>query len=213
MANMSSESEQANRQRGSEQAPGLADKLARGASSATGQAVEHIQNTRERLDGELSRRRSRLTERIREVRDVLDSAGRKLGDEDMLADGLQFVSGSVERLASYVESADPSRLAADVRELARERPGWFFGGTFVVGLALGRFAHSTRETREEPGGSGTGSRRPGGPSRARATTSRDIGDEAEASPQRAGGAGRAVPGVRATAVRPATGPRQGTDEP
>ena len=143
MAN-TTESSEASRQRSSpEQGAGLSGKLTQGASEATGQAVERIQKTRDRFGDELSRRRSRLTERIRDVRDVLESAGRKLGEDDMVSDGLHYVSRKVDTLASYVETAEPEHLASDLRELARDRPGWFFGGTFVLGLALGRFVHAT----------------------------------------------------------------------
>ena len=197
MAN-TTESSEASRQRSSpEQGAGLSGKLTQGASEATGQAVERIQKTRDRFGDELSRRRSRLTERIRDVRDVLESAGRKLGEDDMVSDGLHYVSRKVDTLASYVESAEPERLAGDLRELARERPAWFFGGSFVLGLALGRFVHATGKVVEEA------AREPGGakPKASSATRAGGAGvrNEAQAAPRP--GEAAQIEG-RGTAVRP-----------
>jgi hypothetical protein len=49
----------------------------------------------------------------------------------------------VERLASYVASADLSHLGDDVQRFARDKPLFFFGGAFILGLAAGRFMKSS----------------------------------------------------------------------
>jgi hypothetical protein len=126
-----------------EQGAGLAGTVSRGASEVTEQVITRAQRTRDRLEDELARRRFRLTDRMRDVGEALDSASRKLGDDDLVADCLHYVSGKVDGVASYVESADAKRLAGDLRGAARERPAWFFGGAFVLGLALARFAKSS----------------------------------------------------------------------
>lgn len=145
MANMSSRSE-SQEQRSSPGQTGLASKLSQGASEVTDQAREGVQRTRVRLEDELAQRRTRISKSIRSVGEVLDTAGSKLGDDDVVADGLHYVSGKIERVASYIESADPHRVAHDLGDVARERPAWVFGGVFVLGLALGRFAKSSAET-------------------------------------------------------------------
>lgn len=145
MANMTSGSDESQEQRSSSEQANLASKLSEGASEVADHAIEGLQRTRGRLEDQLAQRRSQLSERFRDVSEVLDSAGRKLGDDDMVADGLHYVSGKIERVASYIESAEPSQLVDDVRDAVRERPAWFFGGAFVLGLALGRFAKSTAE--------------------------------------------------------------------
>jgi len=145
MANMTS-SGGSNEQRGSPQSPSsMAEKVSTTASEATEQTIEHVQRTRERLATELAERRTQLAERIRDVSDALHGAGRKLGDDDMAAHLLAAAGDKVERAASYIESIDPGRVAGDLRELAQERPAWFFGGAFSLGLALGRFFISTAE--------------------------------------------------------------------
>jgi hypothetical protein len=42
-----------------------------------------------------------------------------------------------------VDEITTEGAAEDLRGIARERPAWFFGGAFVLGLALGRFARAT----------------------------------------------------------------------
>ena len=144
MGKMTSGPDESQEQRSSPEG-GLAGKLSQGASVVADEALERVQHTRNRLEGQLKRRRVQFSERFRDVSEVLNSAGRKLGDDDLVADGLHYVSGKVERVASYIESADPTRLAEGVRDAARERPAWFFGGAFVLGLALGRFAKSSAD--------------------------------------------------------------------
>jgi hypothetical protein len=145
MADISSRSDESQEQRSSPQRTGLASKLSQGTSEVTDQALDRVQRTRVRLEDELAQRRTRIGERLRSVSEVLDSAGGKLGDDDLVADGLHYVGSKIDRVASYVESVDPTRLAYDLRDMARERPAWVFGGVFVLGLALGRFAKSSAE--------------------------------------------------------------------
>jgi hypothetical protein len=169
MADISSRSDESQEQRSSPEHTGLASKLSQGAYEATDQALDRVQRTRVRLEDELAQRRSRVGERLRSVSEVLDSAGGKLGDDDLVADGLHYVGSKIDRVASYIESADPNRLAYDLRDVARERPAWFFGGVFVLGLALGRFAKSSAEllAADDEDDTGTGAPPPRAPSYAR----------------------------------------------
>jgi hypothetical protein len=144
MANMTSGSDVSQEQHSSpEQKPDLASKLSQGAGEVADHAVEEVQRTRRRLEDQLAQRRSQLSERLRDVSDVLDSAGVKLGDDDFVADGLHYASSKIERVASYIETSDAQRLAGDLRDAVRERPAWFFGGAFIAGLALARFVKSS----------------------------------------------------------------------
>jgi len=154
MANMTSGSNESQEQRSSpaQGSTDLGNKLSQGANEVTEQALARVQRTRDRLEDELAQRRFRLSERMRELSDVLEGAGRKLGDDDVVADGLQYVSGKIERVASYIESADPNQVARDLRDAVRGRPAWFFGGAFVAGLALARFAKSSADAVAEVAG-------------------------------------------------------------
>jgi len=76
----------------------------------------------------------------------LKSAGDELGKEDeTIARYVTAASDRVESIASYVSTADPSRVLRDVQDLARDKPAWFFGGAFLLGLAAGRFLRSSQE--------------------------------------------------------------------
>lgn len=136
-------------QRGSPAQGDLASKLSQGANEVSEQAIDRVHRARDRLQDEFAQRRMRVSERIRDVSDALDGAGRQLGDGDVVAEGLHYVSERIERVAAYVDEADPNRFAHDLRDAVRERPIWFFGGAFVLGLALGRFAKSSEGMVED----------------------------------------------------------------
>jgi hypothetical protein len=144
MANMISQSDASNQERGSQQeSSGFANRVAQTTNEATSQTVQRLQQTRERLDKKLMDQRSSLVESVRNFGNVLDGAGKMLGEDDFGAHFLHYASDQVGRIASYVEDTEPSAVAEDLRGFARERPAWFFGGAFVLGLALGRFVHSS----------------------------------------------------------------------
>lgn len=166
---------------------------ARGAiASKSREAAEVIENgVAERVEQvrtETDRAKEQAAERISRVATQLKSLGDNLREQDTLAANLaDRASDGIERVADYVRSSDARALVRDAEQLARQRPSWFFGGAFLVGLAAGRFLKSSR-----PEGSISRPRRfdddgPGrfGPERgsagrgSRAEWSAQFGDEAE----------------------------------
>jgi len=133
----------------SQGASGLVDKLAQTADSTAHKAIERVQETRERALSGIERQQAQLRDRIRDVSGALRSSGHKLSDNEMVASLLDTASDKVDRLASYVDTASARGLAADVHNFARQRPAWFFGGAFLAGLALGRFAKSSARAASE----------------------------------------------------------------
>jgi hypothetical protein len=82
-------------------------------------------------------------ERIRRIATRLGRVGDALRPEDGLASSvMQRASIGFGRLANYVSSTDLPRFVRDMEQLARRQPILFFGGTFLAGLALGRFMKS-----------------------------------------------------------------------
>ncbi|HTU57647.1 MAG TPA: hypothetical protein VMF89_04420, partial [Polyangiales bacterium] len=69
---------------------------------------------------------------------------------ELVARGLRYASEKVETVAGYVEALTPKRLANDLRGVSHSQPAWFFGGAFVLGLALGRFARTTSASASTP---------------------------------------------------------------
>jgi hypothetical protein len=213
MANVTSQSES------KQETAGLADRLAKTTDEATSGTVERLQSARERLDKRLMEQRSSLAQRVRDVSRVLDGGGRMLGDDELGARCLHYASERLDRVASYVEQVEPSTIAEDLRSAARDHPAWFFGSAFTLGLALGRFAHSTAasvagasgDDAEKTAGSTEPERTPSagafGPKPAKQVASRR--PAVSARPDRApGGTGSAGGGLQGAQVVPgSTRPR------
>jgi hypothetical protein len=88
--------------------------------------------------------REQTAQRFRRVASHLQHVGDTLRPDDRLAAELaDRASRSIEGVASYVANTDVSRLVRDTEQLARRQSALFFGGAFLVGLAMGRFLKSS----------------------------------------------------------------------
>lgn len=125
-----------------EQAVSAMNRAAAGASALTNQ---QLRKARARVDDQIAAQRAHVTGRVRTLGRALRGAGEMLEEDDVVAQCLHFASDKVESVAGYVAELNPTDASEDLRSFARERPAWFFGGAFVLGLALGRFARSTAE--------------------------------------------------------------------
>jgi len=151
MANMTSQPEYPQKSSASSQQPNQgaeagqqgASAVERAAAGASALGTQQLRKARERVDEQISSQRERVTGRVRTLSRALRGAGETLEDDDLVSQCLHFASDKVERVAGYVEDLTPDGAADDLRGIARDRPAWFFGGAFVLGLALGRFARAT----------------------------------------------------------------------
>jgi hypothetical protein len=171
--------------------------MARASAGASALTNQQLRKARDRFGEQITSQRERVTGRARTLSRALRGAGEVLEKDDLVAQCLHYAGDKVESVAGYVEELSPENAAEDLREVARDRPALFFGGAFVLGLALGRFARSTAGSLSA-GVSGQGGR----PRRAERGNS--IGSE--------GSQGRANPGtqVRASGDGPARGATGGT---
>jgi len=134
-----------------EDSTNLADKAGEAAEQAKQAAIERVESLREQAVSGIEQGRSQVAERIRHVGSALRSAGDDLRDQDeVIATYLDRASAGVERVASYVTSANPQSLARDAQDFARQRPAWFFGAAFLLGLAGGRFLKASAARGAEP---------------------------------------------------------------
>lgn len=121
-----------------------AERLEQSAEQVTSAAIEKVRQVREEAQSGIEHQREEIANRVRRVGGVLRSTGQTLGTDDPLSQQLFEAAGDrVERIAEYISSVTPGSLAGDVQSLARRQPGLFFGGSFILGLALGRFAKSS----------------------------------------------------------------------
>lgn len=142
-----SSSQQQQQQRSTEGSSKLSERL----DQTTSSAIQRVRDAREQATSNLEHQRAEVASRIRRLGGVLRAGSETLSTDDPYSQNLLTVAGErVEQIADYVENLSPSQLADDVQDFARRRPGLFFGGAFLLGLGLGRFAKSS--TRAVSGG-------------------------------------------------------------
>lgn len=98
--------------------------------------------------------KSRAAEEVSIFGAAVREAGKKLKEEGQhnVASYAEAVADEMERAGSYLRDRDLRRLRNDASHFARERPGLFLGGMFLVGLAASRFlkaseSHATPRNR------------------------------------------------------------------
>jgi ElaB/YqjD/DUF883 family membrane-anchored ribosome-binding protein len=135
---------QSQQQRSQESSSKLTDRIEKTAEQTTSAAIQRVRDAREQAASGLEHQRGQIADRIRRLGGVIRAGSETLSTDDPYAQGLLSSSGDrIEQLADYVENLTPGQLADDVQTFARQRPALFFGGTFLLGLGLGRFVKSS----------------------------------------------------------------------
>jgi hypothetical protein len=124
-----------------------AAKTREGAEQLKERAVERVGGMREKaISG-----KEKLSSRVRRVGTAIHSAGDQIrGEDESWARYADQVSERFERAADYLRATDPRQAVRDVERFARREPALFFGGAFLVGLAVSRFFKGSQQ-RQEPG--------------------------------------------------------------
>jgi len=133
----------------------LADKAQQAAEQAKSSALERVRDAREMAEHGLEERRQQAAQRIRRFGNTLRSTRDLNPDDEFMAQLLDGATSRVERVADYVAEADFRQMTQDVEGFARNRPAWFFGGAFLAGLALGRFAKAVTGSAAQSMSGGT----------------------------------------------------------
>ncbi|HEX6241238.1 MAG TPA: hypothetical protein VFZ61_10110 [Polyangiales bacterium] len=143
--------------------------VARATEDAAERANDRVRKTRARFDEQISKQREQLTGKVRTLGRALRGAGEMLEEDNVIAHGLHYTSDKVTHVADYIDELNPTVVVEDLRDIARRKPLWFFGGAFSLGLLLARFARSTATAGETSG------------DRSAASGRRSLGPSAEAS--------------------------------
>jgi hypothetical protein len=108
-------------------------------------AVEKKDELRQRASTLADERRAGVAERASSISRALHGAADTLRDngEPQLSDWVHQAAGQAERVVGYLEGKRVDGMAHDLEGLARSNPALFLGGTYVAGLALGRFLRAT----------------------------------------------------------------------
>jgi len=131
----------------------LADKAQHAAEHAKNVAIDRVKDVRAQAENVLSERRHEAADRIRRIGNTLRSTRVANPDDELMGRFLDGASDRADRVAHYIEDADFGRMARDIENLARERPAWFFGGAFILGLAAGRLVKAATGQMSQVSGS------------------------------------------------------------
>lgn len=115
---------------GSQGASGLADQ----AKSLVSQQVEQ--------------RAGRSADDLREVARALRQTGEQLGG-NMAAPYVDKAAQQLERLSSFLRTADANQVLRGAERFARREPLLFLGGAFTLGILAARFLKSSARGHEE----------------------------------------------------------------
>lgn len=146
MANMTSQSKDGSDDKKSNgKTDGGGSIVARATEEARGRANEGVRKTRARFEEQVSNQRDQFTGKVRTLGRALRGAGEMLEEDNVIAQGLHYTSDKVTHVAEYIAELSPTAAVEDLRDIARRKPLWFYGGAFSVGLILARFAKSTTQ--------------------------------------------------------------------
>jgi len=125
---------------------GAAAKAKEGAEQLKNAALERVDDVRERAFSQ----RERVADRVRRVSSVVRSAGDQLrGEDEAVARYIDMAGDRIDRAAEYLSTMEPQQVVRDVEGFARRQPAVFFGGAFLLGLAVARFVKSSQQSSSE----------------------------------------------------------------
>ena len=128
--------------------PGSGSSGQQGPSDLAGQAKDIVSHQVEQKAG-------RSADDIREVARALRQTREQLGG-NMAAPYVDKAAQQLERLSSFLRTADANQVVRGVESFARREPLLFLGGAFTLGIFAARFLKSSARTeggeREYRGG-------------------------------------------------------------
>lgn len=128
---------------------------ARDAAASTGRdlldrAVEQKDALKQRAANVADDQRLNAAGRVDAISRALHGAASSLREsgEPQLSNWVENAAGQVERLVGYLQGKPADGMLHDFEDLARRNPAMFLGGTYLAGMAVGRFL---RASSPEPG--------------------------------------------------------------
>jgi hypothetical protein len=98
------------------------------------QSVESAWNTVNSAKARAADRVHKLSNAVRKIGEHM-----RIEEQNYIAERATDASQRLDAAADYIAEADLSTLRTDAELVARQHPGLIFGGTFLLGLAAGRF--------------------------------------------------------------------------
>jgi hypothetical protein len=121
--------------------------VAEQAKSRVGQVADQAQQrASEKAKSGLAQGKTRAAETLSGVASSLLLSSRQLRDQNQGGVGryVERAASELDRVAQYLQTAEPDEIVDRVEDFARRQPALFIGGAFVLGLLGARFLKSSR---------------------------------------------------------------------
>lgn len=108
-------------------------------------AVEQKDELKQRAAGMADDRRLQAADRAGSISRALQGAADSLREsgEPQLSSWVSQAAGQVERIVGYMQGKPADGMLHDFEDLARRNPALFLGGTYLAGMAVGRFLRAS----------------------------------------------------------------------
>lgn len=108
-------------------------------------AVEQKDELKQRAAGMADDRRLQAAGRAESISQALQGAANSLREngEPQLSSWVSQAAGQVERVVGYMQGKPADGMLHDFEDLARRNPAMFLGGTYLAGMAVGRFLRAS----------------------------------------------------------------------
>jgi len=94
--------------------------------------------------------KARAAQRVRKLSGAVRKIGEHMRVEDQtyIADRATAACERLDAVATYIDDAELRSLLHDAEDLARRRPAYVFGGTFLIGFAAARLIRGSSEAAQ-----------------------------------------------------------------
>lgn len=128
--------------RGSQSAQGSQGSNAQKVEQKAQQATERVA---ERAQASVENAQSRIADQLSAVAQAVDSAATTLERKQQagLSQKVKQYVQKIDNVSQQVREKSPRELKEDVVRVARQKPVWFLGGAFLLGVLSARFFKSS----------------------------------------------------------------------
>ena len=114
----------------------------------TNQATQRVAD---KAQSSFENARNSVSQQMSSVAQAMSSAADRLKEQDQtgLSERVQQYVQKAENASQYLKDKSPRELKQDLEQLARDKPAWFLGGAFLVGVLGARFLKSSEKNVDQ----------------------------------------------------------------
>jgi hypothetical protein len=116
---------------------GRAERAAEQVRGATADRMDRAKGTAESAKANAAERVRKLGNAVRKIGEHM-----RIEDQMYIAERAGDAATRLDSVADYLADAELGTMLNDAEDLARRKPAWVYGSTFIVGLAAARLLRS-----------------------------------------------------------------------